>query len=185
MNVLAKPRMSVDEFLDWAVGRPGRYELLRGEIIKMAPETVGHAAIKGAVYAALVASVRRAGVPCHVLPDGVIIRIDETTAYEPDAQVYGGERLESDALEVRDPLIVVEVLSPSTQRIDLSQKLEGHFRLPSVAHYLIVDPARPSVIHHARGKESTILTRIVTEDRILLDPPGLELALSEIYGEDA
>jgi Uma2 family endonuclease len=180
MNVLAKPRINVDEFLDWAVGRPGRYELFRGEVIAMSPETVGHAQIKGAVYAALASAVRRSTRPCHVLPDGVIIRIDEATAYEPDAQVYCGDQLPSSALEVPSPVIVVEVLSPSTQRIDLAQKLAGNFRLPSVAHYLIVDPAQPVVIHHARGADN-IVTRVVTEGRIALEPPGLELDLTDIY----
>lgn len=181
MNVLAKPRMSVDEFLDWAVGRPGRYELFRGEIIKMSPETVGHAKIKGAVHGALISAIRRSGLPCHALPDGVLIRIDDTTAYEPDAQIYCGQELSSTALEVPNPVIIVEVLSPSMQRIDVSQKLEGYFRLPSVAHYLIVDPTQPSIIHHARGAGDTILTRVVTEGRIALDPPGLELDLADIY----
>jgi Uma2 family endonuclease len=66
-------------------------------------------------------------------------------------------------------------------RIDVGAKLAGYFRLPSVMHYLIVDPTQPSVIHHARGTGETILTRIVTGGVIALDPPGLELALSDIY----
>jgi len=181
MNVLTKPRMSVDEFLDWAVGRPGRYELFRGEVFKMSPETVGHAKIKGAIYIALLAAIRRSGIICHVLPDGVIIRIDEVTAYEPDAQVYCGQELALAALEVPNPVIIVEVLSPSTRRVDVSLKLAGYFRLPSVRHYLIVDPTQPSVVHHSRGTGDTILTRIVTEGRIVLDPPGLELDLADIY----
>lgn len=181
MNVLTKPRMNVDEFLAWAVGRPGRWELFHGEIAKMSPETVDHADIQGAVYLALRNAIRQARLPCHALPDGVIVRIDETTAYEPDAQVYCGERVKGTALEVPNPVIIVEVLSPSTQRIDVTQKLTGYFRLPSVAHYLIVDPTQPSVIHHSRGEGDTILTRIVTEGVILLDPPGLELALRDIY----
>jgi Uma2 family endonuclease len=181
MNVLAKPRMNVDEFLDWAVGRPGRYELFRGEVIAMSPETVGHAEIKAAVYAALRSSIRERRLPCHVLPDGVIVRIDDATAYEPDAQVYCGEKLKGSAFEVPSPVIVVEVLSQSTRRVDLSQKLTGYFRLSSVAHYLIVDPTQPSIVHHSRGTGDTILTRIVTEGRIALDPPGIELDLADIY----
>jgi Uma2 family endonuclease len=181
MNVLTQSRVSVDEFLAWAVGRPGRWELFRGEIIKMSPETVGHAQIKGSVYLALIAAIRRSGVASHALTDGVIVRIDEATAYEPDAQVYCGEQLSPAALEVPNPVVVVEVLSPSTQRIDVAQKLAGYFRLPSVAHYLIVDPTQPSVIHHSRGAGDTIVTRIVTEGIITLDPPGLDLALSDIY----
>ena len=52
----------------------------------------------------------------------------------------------------------------------------------SIMHYLIVDPDRPLIIHHARRQDDSILTRIVSEGVIKLDPPGLELALSDIYG---
>ena len=181
MNVLAKPRMNFDEFLDWAAGRPGRYELFRGEAIAMSPETVGHAEIKAAVHAALVSAIRQRRLPCHVLPDGVVVRIDDTTAFEPDAQVYCGEKLKGSELSVPNPLIVVEVLSTSTRRVDVATKLAGYFRLPSVAHYLIVDPAQPIIIHHARQHDGTILTRIVTQGLIALDPPGFEISLTDIY----
>ncbi len=60
MNVLAKPRMTVDEFLAWAEGQPGRYELFRGEVFPMSPEVVGHTRVKGMVFAALLAAIRNA-----------------------------------------------------------------------------------------------------------------------------
>lgn len=79
------------------------------------------------------------------------------------------------------PIVVVEVLSPSTRRIDASAKLAGYFRLRSVAHYLIIDPMKPLVLHHARGSGETILTRVVTQGAIELDPPGLAIAIADIY----
>jgi Uma2 family endonuclease len=79
-------------------------------------------------------------------------------------------------------VIIAEVVSASCRRIDATLKLAAYFRLPSVMHYLIVDPTQPSVVHHARGTGDTILTRIVTAGSIALDPPGLELALDDIYG---
>jgi Uma2 family endonuclease len=181
MTVLAKPRMTVDEFLAWAEGQPGRYELFRGEVFAMSPEAVGHAKVKAAVHRALFSGVQGRRLPCHVLPDGVTVRIDESTAYEPDAQVYCGAELPAAALDVPNPVIIVEILSPSTRRIDVAQKLAGYFRLPSVAHYLIIDPTQPLVLHHSRGSDDTILTRVVREGVIALDPPGLELPLSDIY----
>ena len=114
MNVLTKPRMTVDEFLAWAEGRPGRYELFRGEVYAMSPETVGHIDKKGAIYVALLTGIRARGLPCHALTDGATIRIDDTTAYEPDALVYCGPRLPPTVLEVPNPIIIVEALSPST-----------------------------------------------------------------------
>ena len=127
------------------------------------------------------AGIRKRGLPCYVLPDGPTVRVDETTAYEPDALVYCGQKVAPTALEIPNPVIIVEVLSPSSKRIDVSLKLAGYFLLPSVAHYLIVDPTQPSIIHHARGSGDTILTRIVTDGTITLDPPGLELAVADIY----
>lgn len=181
MTALTKPRMTVDEFLAWAMTQPGRYELFRGEVYAMSPETVGHADKKGAVYVALLTSARANRLPCHVCPDGTTVRIDEATAYEPDALVYCGRKLPPSAIEIPNLMIIVEVLSPSTRQIDVSIKLAGYFRLPSLVHYLIVDPAQPLVIHHRRGTGDAILTRAVTEGSIALDPPGLELALADIY----
>jgi Uma2 family endonuclease len=181
MTALTTPRMTVDEFLAWAEGRPGRHELFRGEVYAMSPETAGHAETKAAVHAALLASVRQRRLPCHVLPDGITVRVDDVTAYEPDALVYCGQKLPPTALEVPNPVILVEVVSQTTRQVDASLKLAGYFRLPSVAHYLIVDPTQRVILHHSRGTGDTIITRIVTEGRIALDPPGLELVLSDIY----
>ena len=116
-----------------------------------------------------------------MLPDGMTVRIDIATAYEPDALVYCGQEVAPTALEIPNPVIVVEVLSPSTRRVDTSAKVVGYFRLPSVAHYLIVDPTRPLILHHTRAAGEAIGTRIVREGIITLDPPGLELAVADVY----
>jgi Uma2 family endonuclease len=173
--------MNVNEYLAWAQSHPGRYELLAGKVVARSPEGAGHAAIKFAVQSALLAGIRARRLPCHMLPDGMTVRVDETTAYEPDALVYCGAKLSPSDIEVPAPIIVVEVLSPSTRRIDASAKLVGYFRVPSVVHYIIVDPDKPLVVHHARGTGDMILTHIVTQGAIELDPPGLAVALADIY----
>ncbi len=184
MSALTKPRMTVDEFLTWAMTQPGRYELHHGEIYVMSPENAGHAEIKFAIHRALLAGIRTAGLVCYVLPDGMTVRIDDKTAYEPDAIVYCGPKIPRSAVEVPNPLIIVEVLSPSTRSVDLSVKLAAYFRLPSLSNYLIVDPSQPMIIHHSRGSSGdTILTRVVNDGSIVLDPPGLEIALADIYAE--
>ncbi len=173
--------MTVDEYLAWAEEHPGRYELLDGTVFAMPPEGAGHAEKKAAVHAALLAGIWARHLACHALPDGMTVRIDDTTAYEPDALVYCGPKLAPSALEVPNPLIVVEVLSPSTRHIDLSAKLADYFRLPSVAHYLIVDPEKPRIVHHARSAGDAILTRIVTAGGITLDPPGITFTMDDVY----
>jgi Uma2 family endonuclease len=183
MTALPKTRMTVDEYLAWVEEQPGRYELLDGAVLAMSPEGAGHAEKKAAVHAALLAGIRARGLACYALPDGMTVRIDDVTAYEPDALVYCGTKLLPSAVEVPNPVVVVEVLSPSTRHIDLSAKLADYFRLPSIAHYLIVDPERPRIVHHARTTGDTILTRIANEGSIRLDPPGLEFAMVDIYSD--
>jgi Uma2 family endonuclease len=78
-------------------------------------------------------------------------------------------------------MIVVEVLSPSNALKDLRDKFVGYFRVASIQHYLIVDPDKRLLIHHARGAGDVVNTRIVNEGSLLLDPPGLTLAVSELF----
>jgi Uma2 family endonuclease len=174
--------MTVDEFLAWAEEQEGRYELFNGHVYAMSPERAGHAKVKFAVQLVLVEGIRKAGLPCHMLPDGMTVRVDNRTAHEPDALVYCGPELPAGAVEVPAPVIVVEVLSPSTRRIDAARKLAGYFSLPSVHHYLIVDPERLPVIHHQRQNDGTILTRLLSEGTLRFDPPGFEVAVNQLLG---
>jgi Uma2 family endonuclease len=181
MTALPSHKMTVDEYLVWAEGRPGRFELHAGVVYAMAPERAAHAKVKFAVQTALLSGIRRVGLPCHMLPDGMTIRIDDDTAHEPDALVYCGDELAGSAVEVPNPVIVVEVLSPSTRHIDASAKLAGYFRVPSVRHYLIVDPDRRLVIHHARGDGDVIATRILSEGNLQLRPPGMDVMIEQMF----
>ena len=111
-------------------------------------------------------------------------RVSDTTIFEPDALVYCGPRLPPDAIEIPNPIVVVEVLSPSTAARDHGVKLSGYFSLPSVAHYLVLDPERRVLIHHKRGQGEVIETRILTEGLLRLDPPGLEAPVAEMFAAE-
>ena len=171
--------MTIDEFLAWAEGRPGRRELVDGRVCAMAPERAGHARAKFAVQVTLRDAIRRAGLSCEAMADGMTVRVDAHTAYEPDALVYCGERLPRNDTVVPAPVVVVEVLSPSTGFFDRHGKLAGYFAVPSIAHYLIVDIDRRMVIHHARDGEA-IRTRLVPSGPLRLDPPGLDLSVEDM-----
>jgi len=182
MAALPQHRMTVDEFLAWAEGQDGRYELYNGVVYARAPERARHAEVKFAVQTALANAIRKAGLPCHMLPDGMTVRVAEDTAHEPDALVYCGEEVPGSVLEIPNPVIVVEVSSPSTRRVDAALKLAGYFGLPRVMHYLIVDPDKPLVIHHARAEDGIIASRILRDGGLRLDPPGMEVTVAAMYG---
>ena len=185
MTVPASTRMTADELVPWAMAQPEgcRYELVAGQVVAMAPERAGHNEGKGNVYIALRQAIRAAGLPCRACTDGMAVRVDADTVYEPDAMVRCGQRLDDDVVEITDPVVVVEVISPSTHKVDTTQKLADYFRIPSVQHYLIVNSSRRSVVHHRRDPAGGIRTGIVASGRLVLDPPGLDLPVESLLPE--
>jgi Uma2 family endonuclease len=181
MTALRKELMSVDDFVAWAERQPERWELLDGIPTAMSPERVVHGDVKYRVARGLDRAIASANVRCRFVLDSAAVRIDARSLYQPDALVYCGEPVPGDALEIPNPVVVFEVLSPGNAATDLRDKLQGYFRVPSIHHYLIVDPDKHLVIHHARGETDLIATRIVTDGILRLDPPGIELTVEELF----
>lgn len=184
MSDAASTQMTVDEFIASADTREGRWEIENGVAYSMAPELLGHARTKLAAVNALDAAIRRAGLPCEAVTDSVAVRITARTAYQPDALVYCGPRLPHDVREIADPAVVVEVISPSTEARDVHRKLIGYFTMPSVIHYLILDPRDRTLIHHKRGQGGLIETRPLSDGPLRLDPPGLDLSVTDLFPPD-
>ena len=182
MRDAAEKLMDVDEFLAWADGREGKWELHDGRPVAMAPEVMRHTRPKFRAAVALDNAVRRAGAPCEAVPDGLTVRVSARRSFVPDASVVCPPPGPGD-LETSTPLIVFEVLSPSTAAFDHGAKLEGYFSLPSLAHYLLIDTERRVVIQHSRGREGVIETRILRDGEVKLDPPGLAFPFGELFDE--
>lgn len=180
----SRPRrkLNVEEFLAWAEAQEsGRYELEAGEVIAMAPERVQHVDVKWNVTSLLKEAIAKAGLPCHAYVDGLAVRIADDVTFEPDSLVVCGERLPPDHIVAAHPIIVVEVLSPSTTRRDLARKLAGYFTVASIEHYLIADPDDRRVIHHRRGNGDVLETRLTSAGLLSLDPPGLVIEVEAIF----
>jgi Uma2 family endonuclease len=184
MSAVAKKKMNVDEFVAWSLAHPDapRSELVNGEVYAQAAERVAHVRTKIRAVNALANAIRTAGLPCDALGDGATVRISDYTAYEPDALVYCGPELPGDAIEIPNPIIVVEVLSPDSERRDMRDKLAGYFLLPSVEHYLIIDPDERLILHHTRGQGEVRGTRLVREGTLHLDPPGVAVPVADFFG---
>jgi Uma2 family endonuclease len=182
MVALRKERMTVKEFLPWARQQPERWELFDGVPLAMSPERVIHGDTKYRAARAFDDAIEKARVPCRFVLDSAAVRIDARNSYQPDLLVYCGEPIAADAVEVPNPVVVVEVLSPGNAITDLRDKLQGYFRLPSIAHYPVIDPDKRLVIHHTRGHSNVVSTRIVTSGQIVLDPPGLLLTVADFFG---
>lgn len=185
MSEIASNKLRFDSraaYRSWAEAQPcGRFEWVDGEVVAMAPERVNHARVKARVWRALDRAIEQAKAPCEALPDGITVEVGNRTDYEPDAVVNCGERIEGNEVAAPRPVIIVEVLSPSTRSVDSGRKLADYFTLDSVRHYLTVRADKPQVIHHARQPDGTIITRIVTGGELQLDPPGITVAVETFY----
>jgi Uma2 family endonuclease len=180
-------RMSRAEYRAWVDQQPtGRYERINGIVVArdgvsaMAPERAHHNRRKFRAAQALDAAIQAAGLLCEVFTDGMTVEVSDSD-YEPDAIVRCGEKLPGDIIAVPDPLIIVEVLSPSTATTDRALKFREYFTLPSVRHYLIIWPEKQQIVHHRCGDNGEIETRTITAGEIRLDPPGITITAEDIY----
>lgn len=173
-------RLTREEFNRWAEGQTGRYERIGGELVAMAPERAVHVRLKSRIWAALDRAIEAGGLECEALADGVTVEVDDDTDYEPDAVVNCGPPIHPDATVAGNPVIVVEVLSPSTQTLDSSDKLADYFRVPSIQHYLIVRTRRRQIVHHFR-RGAEIVSRAIDAGPIVLDPPGISIDIDDVY----
>ena len=102
------PRMAADEFIAWAMERTdrGRCELEGGEVVEVAPERLAHARVKAQAHRSLADAIKREGLPCEAVPDGVAVQVSADTVYDPDALVRCGPRLPGDTVRILDPVVV-------------------------------------------------------------------------------
>ena len=169
-------------FWAWAAAQPrGRWERCDGVVLGMVPERVRHTKIKYQIWEAIKRALAEANSPCEVLGDGITVEVDERTDYEPDVLVNCGERVEEEGVAAPNPVVIVEVLSQSTAHKDATQRLVDYFRLPSVQHYLLVSSQAARVVQHSRHGEGQLLTRLPSQNRITLDPPGITVSVADFY----
>ncbi len=183
MAARPKSNLTVERYLEAYRSAPGRYELVDGTVLKMSAETVRHVRLKGRVFRALSAAIDKRGASCEVFQDGIAIKISANTAREPDVSVQCGKELDGASLLLDKPLIVVEVVSPSSVSKDQDQKLAEYFSVPSIMHYLIVWPNKAMCYHRKRIENDKILTTIVRSGKVEFDPPGISISVKDIFGE--
>jgi len=175
-----KPRMTRDQFLDWAQAREARYEFDGAQPVAMTGGTVNHSRISNNLYFAL--RSRLAGKGCEALgPDVGVATIGDAVRY-PDALVTctkspGNERL------VSDVVAVFEVVSPTFGRVDRIDKVREYRAVPSIRRYVIAEYSSVGLTVFARrgvGEEWTATT-LAEDDNLQMPELGIEIPVAEFY----
>lgn len=146
---------TIEDLLAFEDGTDARYELHAGRLVAMAPASQAH----GEIVARLVVVLgRNLTSPCRVMTEaGIPIRDFAESYYQADLAVTCEPR-EARQVWVREPVVVAEVLSPSTAAIDFQQKLPDYRRLATLHHILLVDSTRPLIHHLVRDGERWLIT---------------------------
>ncbi len=173
--------MTRDEFLLWVEGQEGRYEFDGFQPVAMTGGTNTHGRIISNLNGQLYARLR--GRSCQSMPSdgGGVATIGNRVRY-PDATVTCSPIIGTDRL-IPDPVIVFEVLSPSSARDDETMKKLEYQALPTIRRYILIDYLKVAVTVHARPGEGNweSTARLRAGDIIELPEIGIAIAVDELY----
>lgn len=175
----AKMQISVEEYLAGERESAVRHEYVQGEVYAFAGASDRHNRIAGNIYAKL--SAHLSDDPCEPFISDMKIRVSPEVFYYPDVVVtYDPPGV--DAYYRTEPRLIIEVISPSTERIDRHEKMLAYKNIQSLQEYLLVmqDEMRAEI--HRRADENWEVEIFDSEAETLrLASVDLTLTLGEIY----
>jgi Uma2 family endonuclease len=167
---------TVEEFEIWHARQPERWEFIRGEPRMMAPASMNHSIIKRNVGFALQAALASRG--CEALIDGPQILTDEISAI-PDVVVTCSP-IDHATPVIAEPVIIVEVMSPSSEQNDTGLRWLAYRNIPSLRHYLVLSQDQRLVHVHSRAGDIW-RERFLSAGALELDEPPVRLEIADLY----
>ena len=177
MSDQAIQRMSADEFLDWCLYQEERYELVDGIPLAMTGARRVHDQVLMNAHGMLYNAMR--GHRCRAFSPDTAVRIPSGGVRRPDAGIDCGN-FNPNETWADAPLLVIEILSPSTRTFDLFDKLDEYKTIQSLRHIVLIDPEAPDVRHWSRDAaghwSQLVLTGLDAAIRLPELPAALDLA---------
>ena len=186
MNEMARPlpgRMSLDEFLVWNAPGPHRWQLIDGEAVEMAPANPLHGRIQAESGRLIGNHLLEIGSRCHVIDaPGVVPRVRAEMNFRiPDLGVAGPSP--SPESMVNDPIILVEILSPSNET-ETRANVWAYTTIPSLQEILLVRSSRIEaelLRRDADGNWSADAEKLGRNSTLTLDSIGFATPLAALY----
>lgn len=172
--------MSIDEYLTFEEGTPIRHEYVAGEIFAMSGGSLEHELIAGNVFAAFHAHLR--GGPCKSFIGNFKLHLEVNEShffYYPDVMVACGPN--ADIRFCTNPRLVVEVISPSTERTDRREKASNFRQTPALEEYVLIAQRTAEVTIYRRSEHWAPLMLRSLEETAEFRSIELSLPLGQIY----
>lgn len=177
---LRKPRMTREEFFDWAQAQDIRYEFDGFEPVAMTGGTANHSQITQNILVALRTRLR--GSDCRPLgPDAGVATVGSAVRY-PDALVTCA-KVRGDAQTIPGAVVVFEVLSPTSGRTDRIVKLREYRAVGTIRCYVILEHNSVGLTVFTRRREDEDWTAraLTIEDTLQLPEIGIQIPVAELY----
>lgn len=184
MVAVQSPLLTPEEYLAIERDSAEKHEYVAGEVVAMAGASRRHNLIQSTTLTGLNNAL--ATRPCEVYPSDMRVKVSTLGIYTyPDITVVCGEPDLEDAEQdtLLNPTVIIEVLSPATERYDRGLKFHRYQLIPSLRDYLLIAQDRPLVEHYARGDDGR-WSQSVHEGlsaSIALRSIGCSLPLAEVY----
>lgn len=182
MSALAATRfITVEEYLAGEESSEVKHEYIGGSVYAMAGTTRTHNAIARRLSARLDSHL--AGGPCESYIGDVKVRLlirGEDLFYYPDLMV-GCDPRDTDELFLRFPKLIVEVLSPSTERLDRREKFWSYITIPTLEEYVLLAQETPTATVHRRRTDWQPEAIIGLDSVLHLESVDLSLPLQVLY----
>jgi len=179
----AKRSWTPAEYLAWERSSPERHELVDGEVVAMAGASYEHNKIVGNLVGELGSALRHR--PGDVMPSDLRVHVPATGLYTyPDVTVLCGDPVFEDGARdtLRNPTVIVEVLSASTEGYDRGKKFRHYRSIETFREYVLVAQDSVSVERYTRGDDGVwSLHESGAGERLVLASIGCEIAVDEIY----
>ena len=183
MSALSNPRCTPEQYLEMDRKAERRSEYVNGEILAMAGASREHTLIVTNLVREV--SGRMRGRPCETYSNDMRVKISPSRYTYPDLTIVcGTPEFADEKFDVLlNPIVIMEVLSPTTENDDRSWKFAHYRRLATLNDYVMLSQRRPIVEHYTRQADDRwVLTEIRELENVLRLPSiGCDLPLSEIY----
>ena len=192
MSALPKPIYSADEYL--ALEEKAEYRsqfyfgeifAMNGEFSAMAGSSRRHNLVEGNAYAYLHSQLRNRD--CEIYQNDMRVKVGENFYTYPDVVVVCGEpQIEKKRGEnLLNPVVLIEVLSPSTEKFDRGEKAQLYRSMPSLKEYVLISQDKPYIEHFIRQENGEWIFTEISEMSDNLKFPAIEceVSLSEIYAK--
>jgi Uma2 family endonuclease len=184
MSVQLQPRLTPREYLDLEEQAEYKSEYYQGEIFAMSGGSPNHALIAANLIATLQSQLK--GTGCRVFTGDLRVHIPASELYTyPDVTVVCGKlELTGDRQDnLANPILIVEVLSPSTESYDRGQKFSLYRSIPSLREYVLVSQDRISIEIFHKNDAGIWELHLPEEGNVILASVGCRIQLDDVYAD--